>query len=202
MPSPPADESDEPLANGTRSVPVTEKAGESVDAAEQLAMHWTKAQPFVAAYITSLLRDFHKAEDVLQQVAVILVRKFGEYDPRQPFLAWALGIARLEALKEQRRQARDRHVFGDDLAEKLGRVYEEMAGRYDAYAPMLDACLEEVDARARKAFDLRYVEDLKPADMAERMGMTAGAVRVLLHRARNLLRECIERRMNESRNDR
>lgn len=90
--------------------------GIRMDAAEELAMHWTKAQPFVAAYITSLLRDFHRAEDVLQQVAVILVRKFGEYDSQQPFLPWALGIARLETLKEQRREARDRHVFGADLA--------------------------------------------------------------------------------------
>jgi hypothetical protein len=42
---------------------------------------WTKAQPFVAAHIGFLVPDFHRAEDVLQQVAVILVRKFDQYDP-------------------------------------------------------------------------------------------------------------------------
>ncbi|MBU4272537.1 MAG: sigma-70 family RNA polymerase sigma factor [Planctomycetes bacterium] len=166
-----------------------------MDAAEELAMHWTKAQPFVAAYITSLLRDFHRAEDVLQQVAVILVRKFGEYDSQQPFLSWALGIARLETLKEQRREARDRHVFGTDLAEQLGAIYEQMSGQFKAYVPMLEGCLEELDHRARKVLDLRYVEDLKPAEMAEQLCMTPGTVRVLLHRTRTTLRDCIERRM-------
>ncbi len=171
-----------------------------MDAAEQLAVQWTKAQPYVAAYITSILRDFHRSEDVLQQVAVVLVRKFGEYDPAQPFLSWALGIAKFEILKEQRRGARDRHVFGDDLTERLGAAYEKMSGQLEAYGPMLDECLKEVDCRARLALDLRYVEDLKPADVAEQMEMTPGAVRVLLHRARTALRDCIERRMKESRN--
>ncbi|MBN1395747.1 MAG: sigma-70 family RNA polymerase sigma factor [Pirellulales bacterium] len=152
----------------------------------------------MAAYITSLLHDFHRADDVLQQVAVVLVRKFKEYDSRQPFLSWALGIARRETLKELRRQARGRHVFSNDLAEKIGQVYEKMAGRFDAYTPTLGECLEEMDHRARKAFDLRYVGGLKPADMAERMSMTSGAVRVLLFRARSALRECIERRTKES----
>ncbi|NLF07774.1 MAG: sigma-70 family RNA polymerase sigma factor [Pirellulaceae bacterium] len=160
-------------------------------------MHWTKAQPFVAAYITSLLRDFHRAEDVLQQVAVTLVRKYHEYDPERPFLSWALGIARLEALKEQRRSARDRHVFSNDLTEKLTDAYEKIGSRYESFLPMLDECLEEVDTRARRAFDLRYVEDLKPADMAERLGMTPGAVRVLLHRARTVVRECLDRRTEQ-----
>lgn len=165
-----------------------------MEAAEQLAMHWTKAQPFVAAYITSLLGDFHRAEDVLQQVAVTLVRKYGEYDAERPFLSWALGIARLEALKEQRRRARDRHVFSDDLAERLSAAYEKIGDRYDSHLAMLEDCLKEVDFRSRKVFDLRYVEDLKPADMAERMEMTPGAVRVLLHRARTIVRECMDRR--------
>jgi RNA polymerase sigma-70 factor (ECF subfamily) len=153
----------------------------------------------VAAYLTSLLRDFHRAEDVLQQVAVILVRKFGEYDRRQSFVSWALGIARLEALKERRREARDRLVFGGDLAERLSTVYETMSGQLEAYGHLLDGCLKELDERAREALGLRYVEDLKPANIAERLGTTPGAIRVLLHRARAALQKCIERRTKDSR---
>jgi RNA polymerase sigma-70 factor, ECF subfamily len=163
---------------------------------EQLAVLWTKAQPFVAAYITSLVSDFHRAEDVLQQVAVILVRKFDQYDPAQPFLPWALGIARRELLKQQRQLARDRHVFSPDFAEQLGTVYEKMAGEFDGYRQTLAECLKELDGRTRRALDLRYADDLRPAAVAERMQLTAGAARVLLHRARVTLRECIQRRSN------
>ena len=111
---------------------------------EQLAMLWTKAQPFVAAYINSLLPDFHRAEDVLQQVAVVLVRKFDQSDSSQSFLSWALGIARRELLKQQRQRARDRHVFSDDLTAKLGQTYEKMAGQFDGYGQALRDCFKEL----------------------------------------------------------
>ncbi len=48
----------------------------------------------VAAFVLSIIPDFHQAEDVLQQVAVVLVREFGQFDTSRPFLPWALGIAR------------------------------------------------------------------------------------------------------------
>ena len=170
----------------------------SMEASERLAILWTKAQPFVAAYITSLIPDFHRAEDVLQQVAVILVRKFDQYDPAQPFLPWALGIARREVLKQQRQRARDRHVFSDDFAETLGAVCEEMAGQFDGYRQKLAECLKQLDDRARIALNLRYSHDIQPAAVAERMSLSPGAVRVLLHRARSALRTCIERRLRET----
>ena len=49
----------------------------------------------VAAFVLSIIPDFHQAEDVLQQVAVVLVREFGQFDTSRPFLPWALGIAQL-----------------------------------------------------------------------------------------------------------
>jgi len=162
---------------------------------EQLAVLWTKAQPFVAAYISSLVPDFHRAEDVLQQVAVVLVRKFDQYDTNQPFLAWTLGIARREVLKQQRQRARDRHVFSEEFAERLSVTYEKMAGSFDGYRQTLAECIRELDTRARRALSLRYGDDLRPAIVAERMEVTPGAARVLLHRARTTLRECIERHL-------
>lgn len=166
---------------------------------EQLAVLWTKAQPSVAAYITSLVRDFHRAEDVLQQVAVVLVRKFDQYDPQQPFLAWALGIARREVLKSQRQQAREGRCFSAEFIEELSAVYEQMSGELSGYRQTLSECLKELDERARRALDLRYSDDLRPAAIAQRMEATPGATRVLLHRARAVLRECIQRRLKEVR---
>ena len=55
---------------------------------ENLAAHWTGAQRTVAAFVRSLVIDFHESEEVLQRVAVALVRKYGQYDPGRPFLPW------------------------------------------------------------------------------------------------------------------
>ena len=61
---------------------------------ERFMRYWTRAQPVVAGYVSSMTPDVHEADDLLQDTAVVLLRKFGEYDPGRSFVAWALGIAK------------------------------------------------------------------------------------------------------------
>ena len=49
----------------------------------------------------------------------------------------------------------------------------------------------------RVAFDLRYGRDLAIADVAERMGRSEGAVKLLLHRGLHSVRERLEHRSHE-----
>ena len=163
---------------------------------ERLAVVWTKAQPTVAAYISSVIPDFHQAEDVLHKVAVVLVRKFEQYDPQRPFVGWALGIARLEVLKHRRQHATDRHVFAEDLVARIEAAYGQVSDHLEDRRRALRDCLAEVEGRSREALRLRYVDQLRPAAVATRMDLQPGAVRTLLSRVRTALRACIERRMN------
>jgi DNA-directed RNA polymerase specialized sigma24 family protein len=45
---------------------------------------WTSVQPAVANYVHALVRDHGVAEDVLQETALVLFRKFPEYDGARP----------------------------------------------------------------------------------------------------------------------
>src|SRR6478752_4145777 len=95
-------------------------------ASEQLARLWTEAQPIVAAFILSAIPDFHQAEDVLQQVAVVLVREFEQFDTSRPFLPWALGIARNLVAKSRRDVARhSAHVLNDDVLDQIQAAFQE-----------------------------------------------------------------------------
>lgn len=165
--------------------------------AELLAIEWTKAQPNVAAYISSLVPDFHQAEDVLHQTAAVLVRKFDDYDSAQPFIAWAMGVARLEVLKHRRNHATDRHVFSDALVDKVEAAYTRLAEDDGDRRRALGLCLEETEPRERELLRLRYAEDIAPAELAPQWDMSPGAMRVLLHRTRTSLRECVERRLRQ-----
>jgi DNA-directed RNA polymerase specialized sigma24 family protein len=42
---------------------------------------------------------------------------------------------------------------------------------------------------------MRYSDDLDPETIAARMGLTAGNVRIILHRVRTTLLTCVERRL-------
>ena len=39
---------------------------------------WTEAQPAVADYVQAVVRDSHAAKDIVQNTAIVLLRKFDE----------------------------------------------------------------------------------------------------------------------------
>ena len=162
---------------------------------EQFTRFWTEAQPVVAGYLNAVVADFQEAEDLLQDVAVILLRKFPEYDPQRPFTAWAVGVAKREVLMARRHHARNRLCYQADLLDHISDAYEELAPELEARARALRECLRSVQGRASELLRLRYEESLKPAAIAERLGLAIVAVRVMLSRTRAALRECIERKL-------
>ncbi len=155
---------------------------------------WTLAQPVVSAFITSVVRDFAARDDVLQEVAVAVIESFDRYDSQRPFTAWVLGIAQNQVRLYLRRQHRDRLVFDDALIAGLCSTFAE-AGR-EELRPLdfLRDCLGDLQGRARELCELRYGRDLKPAAIAEAVGMTANSVAKALQRIREQLRDCIERK--------
>jgi len=53
----------------------------------------------------------------------------------------------------------------------------------------------KLEGRAREACDLRYRLDLKPARIAELMGLQPNTASKLLQRVREELRACVEQRV-------
>lgn len=163
---------------------------------DRFARYWTQAQPVVASFIASMVPDFHAAEDLLQDVAVVLLRKFSEYDAQRPFVAWALGITRLEVLARRRDSVVQSIVASDSqLMESVSAAFEELAPELDQRAHALRECRKTIKGRAEEVLKLRYEGALKPADIAQRLGLEPGAVRVQLTRIRAALQECVERRL-------
>ncbi len=162
---------------------------------QELAVRWTQAQPAVSAFITSMVPSFHDAEDILQRVAVSLAQKFSSYDRDKSFLAWSIGIARIEILRYRRSCARDKHIFNDTIVDKVAGIFEESGDELSGLREALQKCVGQVKGRARELLELRYVRELKPGRIARQIGMTPNAVFVALHRLRVILKECINRQI-------
>src|SRR4051812_25991467 len=167
----------------------------AADSRQALATHWVKAQPIVAAFIASVVRDSHRTDDLLQEVARISAVKFDEYDPSRPFTSWVLGIARYEILRYRRSQGRNRVLFSDLLVENLAEDFQAQSEHSEDRRRALRDCLEEISGRRRLVLEMRYQRDLRPPDIAERLGITPNAVLLLLHRTRRILADCISRRL-------
>lgn len=153
---------------------------------------WTLAQPVVSAFVTSVVRDFTARDDVLQEVAVAVMQSFDRYDPTRPFTAWALGIAQNQVRLYLRRRQRDRLVFDEELITTLATAFETTSAERLRPLDYLKDCLGSLPGRARELCELRYARDLKPAAIAESVGMTANSVAKALQRIRDQLRDCLE----------
>jgi RNA polymerase sigma-70 factor (ECF subfamily) len=166
-----------------------------MDSQEHFTRLWTEAQPKLAGYLNSLVPDFQEAEDLLQEVAVVLLRKFPEYDERRPFIGWAIGMAKREVLMARRRHARNFLCYQPELVERITEAYEELAPELEDRARALRDCLRLVKGRAGELLRLRYEDTLQIQEIAGRIGIAMVAVRVMLSRSRAVLRACIERKL-------
>jgi len=166
---------------------------------EELTLLWTAAQRTVAAFLRTLVSDPHQSEDLLQRVALVIVRKFSQYDRSRPFTAWAIGIAKQEVLAHRRRHKTDRHLFDDAMVERIALTYEHrLSNGLSEFHDALQQCLEKLQGRAKEAIDFHYSHGLKSSQIAQQLGLADGAVRMLLSRARNALRACVEQQLGRS----
>lgn len=160
---------------------------------------WTITQPVVADYVHALVRDHASAQDVLQETALVIFRRFAEYDDTRPFAAWALGIARYQVLGLRRDLMRSPVVFDDQVLAIFTDTWAELAPQESDHAELLRPCLDLLSAHARRLVQMRYFEDLNASEIAQRLGLTAAAVRMALQRIRQQLRACVERQLQTKR---
>ena len=149
----------------------------------------------VLAYLYSALPDYHAVEDVFQEVCLVAVRKAAEFQDGTNFAAWARTIAR-NKLREQLRK-RTGVLLDDAFFEGLDQAFDEARAALDP-DPRKEAlrhCLSELRQGARQLVSLRYDEGLDPSAIAERMGRSRASVNSLLQRIRELLKQCVDRRL-------
>lgn len=136
----------------------------------------------------------HEIEDILQETFVGVWRRPFELRSDAATARYLRRAARnhfLMRLRETRREPTMR-----DLAEAES-VWARCARTDDGarYTDALRACLRRLDAKARRALDIRYGSNGDRAEIAAEFGMSSGGVKTLLRRARRRLRACIRARM-------
>jgi RNA polymerase sigma-70 factor (ECF subfamily) len=163
-----------------------------VAAMRELARLWVQSHAVIAAYITANVIDAHHVEDLVQEVAQACAEKFASFDRQRSFVAWALGIARHRLMKYYRTRHRDRLVLSEPALERLEAALERAQPEVERRREALKHCLSRIDGRRREVLDMRYNQNAKVNEVAERLGMSSSAVSVMLHRVRAALFDCVQ----------
>jgi RNA polymerase sigma-70 factor, ECF subfamily len=146
-------------------------------------------------YIYSLLPHQEDARDALQETSVALYRKFADYDPAKPFLAWAYGFAYLEVLKQRERNQRGTRHMREEVVELLARERLKHEPVLHARLQALEACLTELPAGDRELIRQRYTIGCPIEQLVDQSGASRRTLFRNLDRIRRTLFECINRRL-------
>ncbi|MDA7597654.1 sigma-70 family RNA polymerase sigma factor [bacterium] len=164
---------------------------------ERLTRLWIEAEPAVRAFVFASISSFADAEDVSQKVALTVARRFHEYDENRSFQAWTLWLAKSRVIDHYRVKGREKLVFSEPL---LDQLVDSLVSRQKVQSDRgaaLEQCIEKLPDKSRRLLELRYEDGASAEEMASILESTAGSVRVLLHRVRNLLGDCIQKEMRK-----
>jgi RNA polymerase sigma-70 factor, ECF subfamily len=161
---------------------------------QEYLRRFLSAESALRGYLLAHLRNFDIAEDALQQTALVLWEKFDHYDPSRPFLAWALGVARLEVLQAKKRKPMGRSLLDGDLDELIVGEYSRLESDLSVRRQALRSCLERLPASMSGVVRLRYEGGSTLDQIARAMGKSLAAVKVILYRARVSLQDCVRLR--------
>lgn len=128
------------------------------------------------------------ADDLAQDAFVRAYEALDRYDPRYPFRGWLLVIASRLAINHgvRRREAplADDHDGARD--DDPARVVAE-ADAADHLARRLARALEALPPDARALYELRFRQELAPAELARHFAISGNALKVRIHRLRRTL---------------
>ncbi len=162
---------------------------------ELLVRLLTRHQADLFRYIFALLPHEEDAKDVLQETSVALFRKFAEYDPGQPFLAWAFRFAALEVLKHRERNQRGSRLLSRELIERLARERAEHEPVLQTRLQALERCLERLPPEDRELIRQRYQQKARWDELVSQGGASRRTLFRRLDRIRRRLFDCISRRV-------
>jgi RNA polymerase sigma-70 factor (ECF subfamily) len=149
-------------------------------------------------YIYSIVRDWAMADDVFQEVSIVLLNKHDTIPDQGCFGGWMRTAARLEAMNLLRKSGRCPRPMGDAILDLLDAAWNAA----DAELPSgqmesLRACVKKLTDRAKHILHLRYGQGIKGTALAEQLQQPPNTVYVALSRIHQRLAKCIEERNEE-----
>ena len=142
-------------------------------------------------YIFRLVGEHGLAEDVTQEVFLIIYRKLGWLENPQVFRAWAYQIASREAFKQLKKEKRwTEQIRDEEVLEKISAAEAK-----EIYEPELiekiPSLISNVSPASRAVLILHYLDEMPLSEVAEILDISLGTVKSRLAYGLASLREKI-----------
>ena len=151
-------------------------------------------RPRVLVVLRKRMQGYDDIEDIAQDTFTKAWRHIKSYDSNRSFVAWIYTIA-LRRATDYQRSNRRRQKLSQPLPEnELPAKPGVTATARDSADNVWRVAREVLSASQYTAMWLRYSEELSVGEIAATTGRTQVATRVLLHRARSVVRKALSER--------
>lgn len=150
------------------------------------------------AFIYSLVQHHSDAEDVYQQVALVLWQKFDTFEIGTNFPAWATKVAHNTARDFIRARRRNAITFSDEVLDIIAAAYVAKKTWTSAEtADALASCLSKLSAKDRRFVERCYSPNHDFVSIAKEENRTVGAIYKAISRIRKSLHDCVRRTLSQ-----
>ena len=149
--------------------------------------------PTLLAYSRAICGDFHAAQDVVQDTALIAYRNLERFFVEADFAIWLKAIARRQALAARRKLGR--HKLAAEAL--LEAAYEPDEEGDTSQQSALQDCLEKLPPASLELIRIRYTEGSGIEDIASKTNTNVDTLRWRMYRLRLGLRDCVERQLRQ-----
>jgi RNA polymerase sigma-70 factor (ECF subfamily) len=157
------------------------------------------------------LRDRSAAEDLVQETFLAALKNRGSFSGGSSESTWLVGILKHKIADHFRHQAREAPLEAGDLRELPDPSPFDPSGhwasgpvdwggnpadlfRQKEFLEQFTICLRGLSPHQASAFTLREIEGANTGEICKVLNVTETNLWVILHRARMLLRRCLETR--------
>lgn len=148
-------------------------------------------QGVIFGFLRARVLQGSDAEDLSQEVFLRAFHVRRTFDPTSQLRPWLLGIARNLLRERARRLRRRKESAWTEICLESERAAEVEEGADEALLGHLPGCLDSLNPHARQAVDLHYTGKLRLQEIGSKLRRSEGAVKLLLFRARQALRDCL-----------
>jgi RNA polymerase sigma-70 factor, ECF subfamily len=148
-------------------------------------------------YVFSRTADANLVDDIVQEVFMVVLKKIDSLDRSLPAWFWIKGIARNELYKHWRAAGRTSTFEKINALIVERKLADDTDNQMDDLIARMKRCLAKMARKPRSLLTKIYIEGSTTAQVAKAWGSTDAAVRMYLHRLRNILRECVRSPLEE-----
>lgn len=148
-------------------------------------------QGAVYGYFRARVLQPQDAEDLTQDLFLRCYLAMDQFDTSCQLRPWLMGFARNLLREYIREHKRRKEVGWTELCLQVDEMLGDDEGPYEDELQHLPNCLNSLGTSARQAIGLRYTAKMRLAQIGEKLRRSEGAVKLLMFRARQALKQCL-----------